>query len=104
MAGKKGPAHPCFLVAVDERIISHYLSSLGIKPKRQFPQTKLPHDIADLFLVPFFAEKQKETTTTGSSDFAAQSPALARQRVRFVNEWIRNVRRDLFLGLPTLVQ
>src|SRR6266702_2927274 len=103
-AGNKCPARAALLVTVDKRIISHHVSPLEIKPKRQFAQLESRHGIANLSLVPFFAEEQKKTTTTRSGDLAAQSPILARQGVRLVDERIRNVGRDPLFGFPALVQ
>src|SRR5260370_4209506 len=102
--GNKCPARAALLVAVDERISDQHVSILEIKPKRQFTQLKSRHGMAKLSLVPFFAEEQKKTTTTRSGDLAAQSPTLARQGVRLVNERIGNVRRDPLVGFPPLVQ
>src|SRR5437879_806986 len=100
----KCPARAALLVAVDERIIGHHVSALEIKSKRHFAQLELRHGIANLSLVPFFAEEQKKTTTTGSGDLAAQSPILARQGVRLVDERIRNVGRDPLFGFPAFVR
>src|SRR5579859_7736553 len=100
----KRPAHAAVLIPVYERVIGYDFGALGIEPKSHLAQLQPCNRLANLALVPFFAEQQQKTAAAGPGNFATESAVLTRKGISLINQRIGDLRRDPLFCLPALVQ
>src|SRR5271165_3923708 len=95
------PSEPASRVFINEGVVGHNPCSVRVKLESHLFDPQLSHRLTNPSLVSFLTIEQQESTAACTGDLSTQRSILPRQGVSFVDHWIRDLLRDLFLRFPT---